>query len=171
MHADLYELSPFPQRYCPSPPTSFPLLPVDPIKIQPLRNPVEHTKIISYTVETFQWQLVLLKCICDNLKAAKVKTQHFYITPKVHKKDMPGRLFVSSIDCHTSKISKLINHHLQPHTKALPSYVQGTTDFTKKLEAIKDKSKDSILVILHVQALHTNIPNQSGIDGVKEMLK
>ena len=171
MHADFYELSPFPQIYCPPSPISSPLLLVDPIKMQPLGNPVEHTKIISYTIETFQWQQVLLKCICGNLKAAKVKTPHFYITPKVHKKDMPGRLFVSSIDCHTSKISKLINHHLQPHTKALPSYVQDTTNFTSKLEAIKDKSKDSILVTLHVQTLYTNIPNHNDIDGVKEILK
>ena len=84
---------------------------------------------------------------------------------------MPGRPFVSSIHCHTSKISKFINHHLQPHAKALPSYVQDTTDFTSKLEAVKDKSKDSILVTLHVQALYTNIPNHNDIDGVKQMLK
>ena len=32
-------------------------------------------------------------------KKTNVKTPHFYITPKVHKKNVPGRSVVSSIDC------------------------------------------------------------------------
>ena len=79
------------------------------------------------------------------------------MTPKVHKpgstqsmhKDIPGRPIVNFIDCHTSKISKFVDHYLQPYAKALPSYFQDTTDFKNKLEAVKDKSKGPIFVQSH----------------------
>ena len=54
-------------------------------------------------------QQVLAKNIADNLKRTNVKTRHFYIRPKVHKKDIPGWPVVSSIDCHTSKLSKSVD--------------------------------------------------------------
>ena len=75
-----------------------------------------------------------------------------------------------SIDCHASQIFKFTDHDLQPHTKALPSYVHDNRFHKKKLEAVKDKSKDSILVYLEVQALYTNSLNHEGIEGVKETL-
>ena len=85
----------------------------------------------------------------DILKITNVKAPHFYITPKVHKKDIPGQPVVSSIDCHTNKLSKFVDHYLQPHAKALPSYVKETTDFINKLENEQDSSNDSILVTLN----------------------
>ena len=99
-------------------------------------------KIVNNTIETFHRQLVLAKNIADNLKNTNVKTPHFYITPKVHKKDMPGRPVVSSIDCHTSKLSKFVDHYLKLHAKALPSYVKDTTDFINKLENLKMHQKN-----------------------------
>ena len=128
----------------------------------------EHMKIINDTSETFHRQQVLANNIADNLKTTNVKTSHFYITTKVYKTDIPGRPVVSSIDCHTSKLSKFVDHYLQPHAKALPSYDKDTTDFISKLENVKDTSKDSILVTLDVKALYTNIPNHEGIEAVKK---
>ena len=93
----------------------------------------EHTKIINNTIETFQRQRVLSENIIDNLKTTKVRTPQFYVTPKIHTKDLSGRPVVSSIDCHTSKITKFVDHYQQPHTKALPSYLQDTTDFINKI--------------------------------------
>ena len=110
------------------------------------------------------------KKIADNLKTTNVKKPHFYITPKLHKQDIPGRPVVSSINCHTSKLSKFIDHYLQPLVKALPSYVKDTTDFKSKLENVKNTSKDTTLVTLDVKALYTNIPNYEGIEAVKETL-
>ena len=43
-------------------------------------------KIVNDTIETFHFQQVLARNIADNLKTTNVKTPHFYITPKVHKK-------------------------------------------------------------------------------------
>ena len=80
-------------------------------------------KVVNGAIETFYRQQVLKKNITDNLKT-NLRTPHFYIAPKVHKKDVPGRLVVISIDCHTSKLSEFGDHCLQPHAKALPSYVK-----------------------------------------------
>ena len=101
----------------------------------------EHTKNNNDTIETFQWQQLLQKSICDNLKTRKVRKPHFYITPKVNKKDIPGRSNVSSIDCHTSKIPKFIDQYLQPYAKTLPPYDQDTTVFINKLETVKINEK------------------------------
>ena len=114
-------------------------------------------KIVNDAVETFHCQQVLAKTIADNLKTTNVNTPHFYITSKVHKKDIPGRPVVNSTDCHTSKRSKFVDHYLQPHARALPSYVKDTTGFINKLQNVKDTSKDSNLV-----TLDTNIPNHEG---------
>ena len=66
------------------------------------------------------------------------------------------------------QISKFVDHYLQPHVKALPYYVQETTDFINKLETLKDKSKVSILAALEAQALYTNILTHKGRYSVKE---
>ena len=93
-------------------------------------------KIVNDTIETFHRQQVLAKNIAVNLKTTNVKTPHSSLTPKAHRKDKPGWSVVSSIDCHTNKPFKCVDHHLQPHAKALPSYVKDTTDFFKKLENV-----------------------------------
>ena len=41
-------------------------------------------KIVNDIIETFRCQQELVKNIADSLKT----TNHFYITPKVHKKEM-----------------------------------------------------------------------------------
>ena len=127
-------------------------------------------KIVNDTIETFHCQQVPTKNIADDLKTKNVKIPHFYVTPKVHKKDIPGLPVVRSINCHTSKHSKFFDHSLHHHAKALPSYVKDTTDFINKHENVKDTSKDCILVTLDVKVLYSKIPNHEGIEAVKETL-
>ena len=46
--------------------------------------------------------------------------------PKVYKEGDSSRLVVSSIDCHTTKISKYIDHQQQQHIKALNQFSTNT---------------------------------------------
>ena len=106
---------------------------------------------------------------CGNLKTTKVRTPHFYLTHKVHKKYIAVwplvLLIVMQVKSSNSRIT------IYNHTQKLYHPMFKTTDFIKKkLEAVKDKSKDSILVYLEVQALYTNSLNHEGIEGVKETL-
>ena len=52
----------------------------------------ERMKIVNDTIETFHCQQLLAKHIAGNKKTTNVKTPHFYITPKVHKKIYQGDL-------------------------------------------------------------------------------
>ena len=74
---------------------------------------------------------------------------------------------VSSINCHTTNISKYVDYHLQPIVKQIPSYVKDTNDFINKINAVKSVPKNSYLVTMDVRALYTNIPNAEGISAVK----
>ena len=42
-------------------------------------------------------------------------------------------MIISSINCHTYKISKHVDHYLQPVMKEIPSYVKDTNDFINKI--------------------------------------
>ena len=100
------------------------------------------------------------------------KNPKLYLLPKVHKPNNPGRPVVSSVGCHTEKISAYVDHHLQPLNKELPSYVQDTTDLIKKLESLPDDPrKETILVTMDVRSLYTNIPNDQGIEAIKSYFR
>ena len=71
---------------------------------------------------------------------------------------------VSSLNCHTAKISKYVDYHLQLIVKQIPSYVKDTNDF---INAVKSVSKNSYLVTMDMRSLYTNIPNTEGISAVK----
>ena len=41
--------------------------------------------------------------------------------------------FYILIECHTSEISRFVDHHLQPLVKQIPSYIKDTNDFINKV--------------------------------------
>ena len=50
-----------------------------------------------------------------NLQTLEARTPNFYMQRKIHKQGNPGRPVISSVNCHTTKISQYVDHHLQPH--------------------------------------------------------
>ena len=66
------------------------------------------------------------------MEIQEAKTPAFYMFPRIHKPQNPGRPKTSSVNCHKTSISQYIDHHLQPHVKELKSYVKDSTDFTKR---------------------------------------
>ena len=102
-----------------------------------------------------------------SLLEEKIKTPEFHLLPKIHKANNPGRPVISSVDCHTSRISEFVDYYLQPEIKKLKSYGKDTTDFIKKIEPIDHFGDDSYLMSLDVRSLYTNIPHKEGIEAVK----
>ena len=51
---------------------------------------------------------------------------------------------------------------------SIPSYVNDTADFLRKLDAIKSVTDNAYLVSLDVKSLCTSVPNAEGIKAVKE---
>ena len=103
----------------------------------------------------------------NGLKNPPPRTSQSYISPTIHKEVNPGRPVVSSINCHTTNISKYVDYHLQPIVKQIPSYVKDTNDFINKFNAVKSVPKSSYLITMDVTSLYTNIPNAEGISAVK----
>ena len=136
-------------------------------------NPTtEHAALVENAIDSLRLNGALDEKMAESLKPRNPKTPRLYLLPKVHKPGNPGRLVVSSIGCHTEKISKYVDHHLQPLNQALPSYIKDTTDFLNKLDSLPKKlPKNTIMVTMDVRALYTNVPNNEGIEAVKHFLR
>ena len=86
-------------------------------------NPIQdHVNLINNTLDEFKGINELSPEIADGLKPLESKTPRLYMFPKIHKEGNPGGPVVSSVNCHTSKISKFVDYHIQPLAKELPSY-------------------------------------------------
>ena len=86
---------------------------------------------------------------------------------KIHKTGNPGGPIVSANGHPTERISEFVDHHLRPFAEELPSYVQDTTDYLKKVES-NPLPNETILVSLDVTSLYTNIPHEEGVAACKE---
>ena len=86
----------------------------------------------------------------------------FYMLPKIHKKDVPGRPIVSACGCPTERISAYVDYHLKPLVEKTTSYIKDSTDFLNKLTELNIPT-DAILCTLDVSSLYTNIPHTEGL--------
>ena len=123
--------------------------------------------LINKTIDRFTKKQLINESIANGLKNPSPRALQFYISPKIHKEGNPGRLVVSSINCHTADISIHVVYHLQPIVKQIPSYIKDTNYFIYKINAVKFVPKNSNLVTMDVRSLYTNIPNAEGISAAK----
>ena len=100
-----------------------------------------------------------------------MKTPAFYLPPKIHKPNNPGRPTFRSDDYNISRISELVDHYLQPAVTNLKSHVKDMNDFIKKIENVNNTTDHSYLVSLEVRSLYTNIPHTEGIEVVRKSLQ
>ena len=90
----------------------------------------------------------------------------FYILPKIHKVEIPGRPIVSSVNSLTENLSQFLTKCIQPLTLKLNSYIKDTKDFLKRI--MKNRhfaNKTEYLVTIDVKSLYTNIPTPQGISS------
>ena len=76
---------------------------------------------------------LLDKKIATNLGVQEEKASTFYMFPKKHKPENPGRPLINPINYHTASLSRYFDHHLQPHIKELKAFFKDSTDFIKKI--------------------------------------
>jgi len=100
------------------------------------------------------------------------RTARFYTLPKIHKNKFPppGRPIISGNGCPTERISQFVDHFIKDISPKGRSYVKSTTDFVNQIRQLEDIPHDALLVTLDVCSLYTNIPNDEGIDAVREAL-
>ena len=135
-------------------------------------NPTkDHANLICNTLDEFRNNHELDEDTAEGLKPIEPRTPRFYLLPKIHKEpSFPGRLVISSVNCHTSSISSFVDYHIQDSAKSLKSYVKETTDFINKISNLGELPEESYLVTMDVKALYTNIPNDEGPQALKEAL-
>ena len=83
---------------------------------------LQYNRMVNQTIERIKNEKLLPQETADGLKVTNPKKTKFYISPKIHKPNNPGRPVINSIECHTSEISRFVDHHLQPVVKQIPSY-------------------------------------------------
>ena len=91
----------------------------------------------------------------------------FYLLPKIHKKNILGRPFCSSIDHPTSNISKFVDEHIKEYAPKTASYVRDTQHFISRLKILGKIPQ----VTLDVSSLYTNIPNHEGLLAVADHIR
>ena len=130
--------------------------------------------MINQTIERFKNEKLLPQKTADGVKVTNPKAPKFYISPKIHKPNNPGRSAINSqcqlnnkLECQTSEISRFVDHHLQPVVKQIPSYVKDTKHFINKVNNVF-VPVNSILVTMDVRPLYTSIPNNEGIATTKK---
>lgn len=95
----------------------------------------------------------------------------FYLLPKIHKKDIPGRPIVSGIDSPTDRISHTLDHIFRPFVSKLPSHIKDTRDFINKLQQIHHLHEDEVFVTIDVSSLYTSIPHEDGLRAIRLTLQ
>ena len=88
-------------------------------------------------------------------KIESPKSPRFYFKPKLHKEGVSRRPVISLVNCHTSKLSKYVDYHLQPIVREIPFYVKDTSDFLRQIEFVPDNSYLVSLKVINTQAFRT----------------
>ena len=107
-------------------------------------------------------QFLLINC---NARAGR-----FYLLPKIHKENSPGRPVISGCNTPTEKISAFVDHQLKHLVPQIPSYVKDTNDFLAKLKDMERFPDGAILVTLDVVGLYPNIPHDEGLEALRRTL-
>ena len=130
-----------------------------------------YIRIINNSLEEMRSQGKLDAEAIEILKVPKnIKPARFYLLPKIHKKNNPGRPVVASTNCHTTKLSKFVDHFIQPLAKKVRSYIRDTTDLLHKIKDIGKIPDNALLVTMDVRSLYTNISHEEGLSALKNSL-
>ena len=132
---------------------------------------VRDNKSISNTIKS-AIEKDSLPPTAQNLIVRKVKQPSFYLLPKIHKQNCPGRPIVSAVSCPTEHISCYLDFVFQPLVKSLPSYLKDTNHALNILDDFNHTPNfsPSLLFTMDVCSLYTSIPHQDGLKALKFFL-
>ena len=103
----------------------------------------------------------------------------FYQLFKVHKPHEPGkappeRPIISGSGSVTENLSLFVDNFIKDISTKHPAHLQDTPDFLRAIEEINQRGplpNNAILVSIAESALYTNIPQDEGIEAVREALQ
>ena len=101
------------------------------------------------------------------------RTSRFYLLPKIHKPNNPGRPIVSACSCPTENISAYLDEVLAPFVRTLPTYVKDTNHALNIFDSFSFDTTDPghrFLFTMDVKSLYTVIPNDCGLQALTYFL-
>ena len=136
-------------------------------------DPTEENQIeIYHTVEAMINNFVLPSTACKLIHPCP-KTSNFYMLPKIHKENCPGRPIVSTYDCPTVYISKFLDVILSPLVQELPSFIKDTSQFLQIINDFEfpaNANHKPLLFTMDVTSLYTSIPHDGALKASKHFL-
>ena len=129
-----------------------------------------HEQTINHGIDDLVKNGEIQHDVAKLLKPAQSGTPIFYMLPKIHKINNPGRPVISSVNRPTEKISAYLDEFLSPTAERLPSYIRDTTDFIQRIKVLGKLPVECYLVTLDVSSLYTNIDIDEGLTVVQEEL-
>ena len=149
------------------------------VAIEKKNNSEYYTKISQDPITPFKRELKkLIKSLPDDelnsqlLAALPSDPQPgvFYLLPKIHKPNNPGRPIIYNTLTLTEPISHYVETQLKPYAQAARSYIQDTTHFLQKLSDIGHVPENTLLAIMDVSSLYTNISHSNGLRALRNKL-
>ncbi|KAM4012040.1 uncharacterized protein ACNLHF_005390 isoform 1-T3 [Anomaloglossus baeobatrachus] len=147
-----------------------------------LNNTVCYKKLTFNPLSSFNIQLnkILIRAKDDGiisselasaLQVAEPTIATLYLLPKIHKNcdTPPGRPIISGRGNFLENVNKWIDSILQPLVGSLPSYIQDTGDFLRKVDGLF-AGEDTLLVAGDVESLYTSIVHSDGLRAAKFFL-
>ena len=128
-----------------------------------------HEQTINHCIDDLVKNGEIQHDVAKLLKPAQSRTPIFYMLPKIHKINNPGRPVISSVNSHT-EISAYVDEFLRPIAERLPSYIRDTTYFFQRIKVLGKLPVECYLVTLDVSSLYTNIDIDERLTVVQEEL-
>lgn len=110
----------------------------------------EHEQTINHCIDDLVKNGEIQHDVAKLLKPAQSRTLIFYMLPKIHKVNNPGRPVISSVNSHTEKISAYVDKLLRPIAERLPSYIRDMTDFIQRIKVLGKLPVECYLVTLDI---------------------
>ena len=107
--------------------------------------------------------------LAKNLIATTPQTSRFYLLPKIHKQNTPGRPIVSACNCPTENIAAFFDEVMSPLVANLTTYVKDTThalEIVNSFDFNNANPNQRFLFTMDVKSLYIVIPNDSGLQAL-----
>ena len=101
----------------------------DKLDLELIGHPLWHNRNVVKTTVFEEINANHLPKSASVLVPDEVRCSRFYLLPKIHKIDVPGRLMVSACNCPTKMLSTYIDDLLKPIVVTLPSYLKDRVSY------------------------------------------
>ena len=114
-----------------------------------------------------------LPASAKNLVLQTPTTSPFYLLPKIHKENNPGRPIVSACNCPTENIASYLDMVMSPLVCNLKTYVKDTNHALQIFKTFQFDDNDTsprFLYTMGIKSLYIVIPHNSGLEALKYFL-